>query len=206
MKSRKTVLFLLTLISLMWIMHTLTKNFVTDPEFSRFLGKKDQSIPNPELWGAMLRVHIVLAVISLITGPIGTLRKIRLKWITLHKWNGRIYVISILLNFIPGLYVAFFATGGWLSVLGFLILNSLWLGTTLLGYVHIQRKDIGKHTKWITRSFFLTFANLAIYLLLMLGNHGLKLPYEASYIIAVWGSFVLNLLLAELVIRKQWIQ
>nr|WP_245548515.1 DUF2306 domain-containing protein [Gracilibacillus lacisalsi] len=67
----------------------------------------------------MIRLHIIFAIISLITGPLGVIKKLRIKSIQFHRWNGRVYVLSILLNFIPGVYVSFFATGGWLSTIGF---------------------------------------------------------------------------------------
>lgn len=204
--KRKSLLWLVpVLISFMWIMHTLTKNFMTDPELLKFLAQKAKPIADRSLWLLMIRVHIILAVISLVTGPIGAVRRIRAKSVSLHRWNGRIYLLSILLNFIPGLYVAFFASGGWMSVCGFVILNVLWLGTTWLGYIHIRRKDAASHMKWMTRSFFLTYANLTIHIVLAVSSHGLKLPYDVSYVVAVWSSFLINLLLAELAIRNKWI-
>ncbi|GAA3406159.1 DUF2306 domain-containing protein [Paenibacillus hodogayensis] len=206
MRTRNTVIVVLALMACMWIMHTVTKNFVTDPDFLKFLSHKDRPVPDPELFRTMLRVHIGLAVVSLVTGPIGTIRRIRVQRPALHRWSGRLYVLSILLNVVPGFYVSFFATGGWLSVLGFLMLNSLWLGTTVLGYVHIRRKQVAKHTGWMTRSFFLTFANLTIHVVLAVAHSGLKLPYDTAYTAAVWSSFVLNLALAELVIRKKWMK
>jgi hypothetical protein len=84
----------------MWIMHTLTKNFLSDPGFGKLIAAKD-SFTADRSWLFMLRAHILLAVISLLTGPVGAIRRIRLKSIAWHRWNGRIYVVSILLNFIP---------------------------------------------------------------------------------------------------------
>lgn len=202
-KEKNGVVILLSVVALMWIMHTVTKNFVSDPEFIKLLATRDSFTADRALWLFMLRAHIVLAIVSLITGPVGMLRNIRTRSIAWHRWNGRIYVVSILLNFIPGLYVSWFAAGG-LTVAGFLLLNLLWLGTTWLGYLHIRRKQIAEHSKWITRSFFLTYANLAIHLLLPLGQHAIGLTYASAYAFAVWGSMLLNLGLAEIFICKKW--
>lgn len=187
----------------MWIMHTLTKNFLTDPDFVKLIAAKPSFTADRMLWLFMLRAHIVLAVVSLLAGPIGAIRGIRSRSAALHRWNGRIYVVSVLLNFIPGLYVSWFAAGGW-AIAGFLALNLLWLATTWLGYVHIRRKNITKHMQWITRSFFLTYANLTIHLILPIGERGLALSHEVSYGLAVWGSILLNLALAEIAFRKKW--
>ena len=203
-EKRNAAAIILSVVALMWIMHTLTKNFVSDPDFIKLINDKSSFSADPSLWLFMLRAHILLAIVSLVTGPIGAIRKIRRKSITWHRWNGRIYVVSIVLNFIPGLYVAFFAAGG-MTVAGFLVLNLLWLATTWFGYLHIRRKNAAKHSRWITRSFFLTYANLSIHVLLPIGQHAFGLPYASSYALAVWGSMLLNLGLAEIVIRKKWL-
>lgn len=203
-EQKNTTAILLSVVALMWIMHTLTKNFVSDPDFDKLIAAKEVFTADPPLWLFMLRAHIVLAVVSLLTGPIGVIRKIRQKSIPWHRWNGRIYVVSIVLNFIPGLYVSWFVAGN-LTVAGFLVLNLLWLATTWLGYLHIRRKNIAKHRQWIIRSFFLTNANLTIHLLLPISQYAIGLSYTASYALAVWGSMLLNLSLAEVVLRRKWL-
>jgi uncharacterized membrane protein len=205
MKQRKLPITILTIISVMWVMHTLSKNFVVDPSFQKFLSKKDELPTNQMLWLLMIRVHIVLAIITLLTGPLGIMKRLRLKSLTFHRWNGRAYVLSIVLNYIPGLYVSFFATGGWPSIIGFLILNTLWLITTIFGYIFIKRKDVLRHSQWITRSFFLSFANMIIYIIVAITHFGLDLSYGLSYTIAVWISWIFNLTIAEIVIRKKYL-
>lgn len=190
-------------IPIMWVLHTLSKNFMVDPAFETFIARKDQILTDPSLWVLMIRIHIVLAIISLITGPLGVVKRLRVKSMRFHRWNGRLYVLSILLNFVPGVYVSFFATGGWLSTLGFLILNALWLGTTILGYWYIKRRDVILHRQWIVRSFFLSFANMTIYIIVAISHNLINLPYETSYTIAVWLCWILNLILAEFVIRSK---
>jgi uncharacterized membrane protein len=150
----------------------------------------------------MIRLHIVLAIIALIAGPLGLSKRIRTKRPALHRWNGRIYVLSIVLNIIPGYYVSFYANGGFWSVIGFLVLNTLWFLTTVNGYRFIRKGQVRQHRDWVLRSFFLTFANLTIYFVVTIFHKGVGLQYGLSYTFAVWLAVTLNLLLAELVIRK----
>jgi uncharacterized membrane protein len=205
MKQRKTLITILSIISVMWVMHTLSKNFVVDPSFQGFLSKKDELLSNQMLWVSMIRVHIILAIIALLTGPLGIIKRLRLRSLTFHRWNGRVYVLSIMLNFIPGLYISFFATGGWSSTIGFLILNTLWLVTTIFGYMYIKRKDVLRHSQWITRSFFLSFSNMIIYISVAITHNGLDFSYGLSYTIAVWLCWIFNLSIAEIVIRKKYL-
>ena len=188
---------------MMWVLHTFSKNYIVDTSFEKFISRKDPILTDERLWILMIRIHILLAIISLITGPLGIIKALRDKSRSFHRWNGRLYVLSILLNFIPGFYVSFFATGGWISVIGFLILNTLWLGTTLLGFYYIKRKEVILHSQWITRSFFLSFANMTIYIIVVIAHYLMNFDYENSYTIAVWLSWSLNLLIAEFMIRKK---
>ncbi|MET3697778.1 predicted membrane protein DUF2306 [Bacillus oleivorans] len=191
------------LISIMWVFHTLSKNFMVDPTFEKFIARKDQILTDKSLWVLMIRIHILLAIIALLTGPLGVIKRIRVKSKKFHRWNGRLYVLSILLNFIPGIYVSFFATGGLPSTIGFLVLNTLWLGTTILGYVNIKRQKIILHSQWMIRSFFFSFANMTIYIIVAITLNVMDFSYGYSYTIAVWLCWPLNLLIAELIIRKK---
>ncbi|WP_232732321.1 DUF2306 domain-containing protein [Bacillus sp. mrc49] len=199
----KVIRTTILIIPLMWVLHTLSKNFMVDPNFQGFLSKKDELLANELLWVIMIRIHIMLAIISLLTGPLGIIKSIRVKFLKFHRWNGRIYVLSIALNYIPGLYVSFFATGGWVSTVGFLILNTLWITTTLLGYSYIKKRQVLAHSKWMVRSYFLSFANMIIYIIVVISHNALSFSYDTSYTIAVWLCWMLNLSLAELFIRKK---
>ncbi|RTR35415.1 DUF2306 domain-containing protein [Robertmurraya yapensis] len=191
------------IISVMWVLHTFSKNFMVDPQFEKFISRKDLTLTDHNLWISMIRIHILLAIISLITGPLGVIKAIRDKSRNFHRWNGRLYVLAIILNFIPGVYVSFFATGGLPSIIGFLILNTLWLITTILGFLYIKRQNVMLHSQWITRSFFLSFANITIYVIVAISHNLLNFSYGNSYTIAVWLSWSFNLLVSELIIRKK---
>lgn len=201
MKQKAGIIILI--ISTMWVLHTFSKNFMVDPQLEKFISRKDQILTDRNLWISMIRIHILLAIISLITGPLGVIKAIRDKSRNFHRWNGRIYVMSIILNFIPGVYVSFFATGGLPSIIGFLILNSLWLITTILGFWYIRRQRVMLHSQWITRSFFLSFANITIYIIVAISHSLMNFSYGNSYTIAVWLSWSLNLLVSEFMIRRR---
>lgn len=201
MKQKAGIIILI--ISMMWVLHTFSKNFMVDPSFEKFISRKDQILTDKNIWISMIRIHILLAIISLITGPLGVIKAIRNKSRKFHRWNGRLYVLSIILNFIPGVYVSCFATGGLPSTIGFLILNTLWLGTTILGFRYIKRQKVMLHSQWITRSFFLSFANITIYIIVAISHNLMNFSYGNSYTIAVWLSWILNLLVSEFMIRKK---
>ena len=201
---KKFIRIAILIIPILWIFHTFSKNFMVDPNFELFISRKDLILTNTSLWIVMIRIHILLAIIALLTGPLNVIKRIRIKSINFHRWNGRLYVLSIILNFIPGVYVSFFATGGWPSTIGFLILNTLWLSTTILGFWYIKRKNVILHSQWILRSFFLSFANMTIYIIVAIIHNVLNFSYGSAYTIAVWLCWILNLLIAEILIRKKY--
>ena len=201
---KKFIRIAILIIPILWIFHTFSKNFMVDPNFELFISRKDLILTNTSLWIVMIRIHILLAIIALLTGPLNVIKRIRIKSINFHRWNGRLYVLSIILNFIPGVYVSFFATGGWPSTIGFLILNTLWLSTTILGFLYIKRKNVILHSQWILRSFFLSFANMTIYIIVAITHNALNFSYGSAYTIAVWLCWILNLLIAEILIRRKY--
>jgi hypothetical protein len=62
-----------------------------------------------------------------------------------------------------------------------------------------------QHAKWIIRSLCLSFANMTIYMIVAITHNGFKLEYGLSYSIAVWLSWMVNLLIAEWTIRRKLI-
>lgn len=76
--------------------------------------------------------------------------------------------------------------------------------TTAQGYLLIRRRKITAHRQWMLRSYSLIFGavTLRIWLpLLILVFHG---DFISPYRIVAWLSWVPNLLVAELMIRRGW--
>lgn len=199
---KKLMVGILFFIAIAWFGHTFSKNFIVDPAFTSFLEKKGTlDLIQNTLWTVLLRIHIILALAALLAGPLAFLKSTRKRTKAFHRMIGKIYVLAVFLNFIPGLYVAFYATGGWISTVGFIILDTVWLITTYKAFSLAKNRKISEHKRWMIRSYAVTLANTSIYILTMIFTNGAGLEYEPGYRIAVWGSWVLNLMIAELLIR-----
>ncbi|WP_422424874.1 DUF2306 domain-containing protein [Bacillus sp. PSXD-155] len=70
-------------------------------------------------------------------------------------------------------------------------------------YNWVSKQKVILHSQWMIRSFFLSFANMTIYIIVAITHKVLNFPYGTSYTIAVWLCWILNLLIAELIIRKK---
>ena len=119
----------------------------------------------------------------------------------LHRQIGKLYIISVLLSAIAGIYVGFFATGGLVSSFGFICLGIIWFYTTLMAYIHIKNKRINKHRKMMIYSYAACFAavTLRIWLPLLILFFG---DFITAYKIVAWLCWVPNLIIANLIVRK----
>ena len=81
--------------------------FFVDRKFG-LLGTKSVDLLSDDLWNIMFYVHIFLGGLALLIGWLQFSKKLRSINVTLHRRIGKIYVISVLISGICGLYIAFF--------------------------------------------------------------------------------------------------
>jgi uncharacterized membrane protein len=93
----------------------------------------------------VLQVHIVMAAMALVLGPVVLLRR---KGDTPHRWLGRTWVLAMYGLAISGLQM-------WLSgrpniLIAFSIITSL---TVTMGLVAIWRRQVEQHVRWMLGSY-----------------------------------------------------
>jgi len=149
----------------------------------------------------MLIVHIVASMLAILIGPFQFLPGIRKgRWLKVHRWLGRTYLLSILFGGLGGLYMAQFAYGGLITESGFAALASLWLYSGFMAYKHIRNKEFEQHREWMTRNYALTFAGVMLRLW-MPTSEALGIDFLMAYRAVGWLCWVPNLLVAEWIIR-----
>jgi uncharacterized membrane protein len=171
-----------------------------------FLAKKQEVVFNP-IWRTAFYIHITGGMLALLMGPFQFIKKLRNRNPKLHRTFGKIYLVAILFLAGPsGLFMAFYAEGGGIAVLGFAIMALLWLITTYMAYETIRKRNIEAHKAWMVRSFALTFAAVTLRLYVPIASgyfHVAPFYVEAS---SAWVSWLPNLIIAEvllLTIRKK---
>ena len=78
-------------------------------------------------YGLTLRAHIVFGLIAIIIGPFQFVVFLREWSVHVHRFLGRLYVVSVVSSGLCGLVVAPFAMGGTVARLGFSTLALVWL-------------------------------------------------------------------------------
>ncbi|OOQ61462.1 hypothetical protein BC343_21100 [Mucilaginibacter pedocola] len=118
---------------------------------------------------------------------------------------GKIYVFGILFFGAPGAYVmTLFVDRGAGVFISFLLQNTLWVASTLAGWVLVMKGNITDHKKMMRRSYALAFGAVMLRFYIFLFNtfgHGVN--FEHNYLIIAFASWVPNLLVAEWVNRLE---
>lgn len=147
-------------------------------------------------------VHVVASMLAILIGPFQFLPGIRKgRWLKVHRWLGRTYLLGILFGGLSGLYMAQLAYGGIVSRLGFGALACLWLYTGYRAYRHIRNKEIEQHRQWMMRNYALTFAGVILRMWIPLFLAA-GMDFSAAYVIIAWLCWIPNLLVAEWMIRN----
>jgi uncharacterized membrane protein len=117
-----------------------------------------------------------------------------------HRLIGKIYLYAIWITSVAALWSAFVFDVNLPAKFAFGILALLWFGSTTVAYLRIRKRRIREHREWMIRSvslslFFVTFS------FWVPGLTESSLPYDVAYPLAVFLSWAVNLLVAELWIR-----
>ncbi len=177
-----------------------TLYFVLNEKFG-LLGTKENEIFSNIFWNLAFYIHIFLGGLALLIGWTQFSPKIRARKLNLHRQIGKVYVISSLLSALTSLYIAFYATGGLITSLGFICLSIIWFYTTLASYLHIKKGKIANHEKMMIYSYASCFAAVTLRiwlpLLVILFN-----DFIPAYKIVACLCWIPNLLFALLIVKR----
>jgi hypothetical protein len=148
-------------------------------------------------------IHVYTAIFTVLAGFTQFSVTIKRKYPRLHKYIGWLYIIVLLLLAAPsGLFIGLYANGGLSSQISFALLSVLWFIFTLIGLKKIIKKDIFKHRIYMIRSFSLTLSAITLrawkYIIVVLFH---PKPMDV-YILVAWLGWILNLIVAEIIIYK----
>lgn len=157
-----------------------------------------QHLIDHSVWMPVFYLHIITGMLAIAIGPFQFLQRFRDRSMKLHRKLGKTYVAAILLLAAPtGLYMAFYAEGGWLSTLGFVAMSALWFYTTLKALTEAKNGNIAAHKRWMIRSYAVTFSAVTLRLLVPAFSLLLQLDEQFVIVSTAWISWMLNLLVAE---------
>jgi uncharacterized membrane protein len=148
-----------------------------------------------------LLLHISSGMVALLTGPWQFSRRLRQRYLQLHRITGRVYVIAVLCGCMAGFRLAIGTTFGWAWGLGLAALALAWFLTTGMAYYAIKQKQIQIHREWMVRSYVVTFAFVTFRLLNDMGPTSHLKPDGDRANAFVWACWAIPLLVAEVIMQ-----
>jgi len=169
--------------------------FILDRKFSLLSNKTDALLADP-LWNVGFYTHILGGGVALLIGWLQFSKKLRNRYLPVHRAIGKVYVTSALLSALGGIYIGFFATGGMVSAAGFISLGVIWFYTTLQAYLHIRNKDSARHQVLMIYSYAACFAavTLRLWMPLLIAVFQDFIP---AYRVVAWLCWAPNLAVAH---------
>jgi hypothetical protein len=162
-----------------------------------------------DLWRIAFYLHVFTSLFALVAGFTQFSKILLATKPTLHRMLGYLYVINVLCITGPtGLIMSFYANGGMVSRIGFILLAILWISFTAIAFYKATKREFIAHRAYMIRSYALTLSAISLrgwkVIIAEFTNIG---PLDRYKIIA-WLGWVLNLLIAEIIIfwlikRKQ---
>jgi len=145
-------------------------------------------------------IHIYTGMIALALGTFQIYKPWRAAYPNLHRWLGRLYVLVVIISCGTSL-----ALSPRLSTFGTEYIRQLgavlWASFTVLGVIAIRSSDIERHRRWMTRSYAFAYMGITFFVLTGVGKIS-GIPLEYAYPIVIYSSLLVNLSVAELVLRS----
>jgi uncharacterized membrane protein YozB (DUF420 family) len=162
---------------------------------------------------ALLTTHVTTAGAAILVGTLQLVPRIRARR-TVHRRLGRAFLgLGVVAFVVTGLPLALTAEST-VARYGLLVPVLLWPVFAVAGWRAIRRRDIATHRRWMIRLYAVTFfaitARMVVPLLMLLQLPMLSAWYggeveqmvEATIPIGQWVGWIVNLTIAEWVLRR----
>ncbi len=164
-----------------------------------------KEIELPDLWYKVLWVHAAASGVALSIGWLQFVKRLRRRRTGLHRAIGYLYSVMLAAGGVTGLYMAYYADGGWIGRTGFATLSVLWLYTLYRSLKSIiADRDVKAHGGWMTRNYALTCAAIMLRVYTAIADGALGITdTNDSFVVIGWLAWVPNLIFAQWLINRR---
>ena len=172
----------------------LTAGAAVTPDNARFF---DSPVP--------VVVHIVASVVYLVLGALQFAPSLRRRrW---HRFAGRVVAPAGLLSATSALWMTLFyalpASNGPALFVMRLVFGTTMAAGIIVAFIAIRRGDIRTHSAWMTRSYAIGLGAGTQVFTFLFGTLLFGEPGEAMHAVLMGAGWVINLTVAEIVIRRR---
>jgi hypothetical protein len=197
----KKIIFTLFLLITSSLLFNISYLYIGFDKHVDFLQTK-QFIYEINSWRFSFYIHVFTGILIYISGGLQFLISHQ-KRPNLHRFLGYLYVGFIFITFPAVLIMSFRANGGYVAQIGFVIQSLLWLLCTWFGLRAILKNKPTTHKRFMIRSYALTLGAFTLrFLAFLIGMMRVDLHPNVKYTFIAWGSWIINLLIAEWIIKK----
>ena len=204
--KNKSILFngviLLGFVYFFWLMLKITFYYIPFSSTANFLQIKQTEVEQRPEYLSLFYIHVYSSIFVLLFGFF--VMFISKKYIVFHRISGKIYVLfTLFLASLSGVYIGFFANGGFWSKLSFILLGLFWFYSTLKAFLEVKKGNINKHQQWMWRSYALCCSAITLRLWKVILVYLFQPNPMDVYQIIAWLGWVPNWLLIEYLIIKR---
>jgi hypothetical protein len=207
---RKPLLRIVLLVALAFfsfLMIRLTLPYTAIRSDVHFLRTK-QSIYHIRYWRISFYTHVFTSCLVLLAGFTQFAPRLLARRRQVHRVMGWVYLIVVTTISGPAAFImALYANGGLAARMSFTLLASCWISFTLCAGYYAVRRRFALHGAFMFRSYALTLSAITLRAYTYLIDlTALPISPREIYILTAWFSWVPNLLLAEVLIRRGWVE
>lgn len=155
-----------------------------------------------------LIIHVVAGLTATFVGWYQFIPKLRNKNLRRHRIIGKVYFYSVIVAAITASILAYLSPGmDFFGKGSFITITFIWIGTTLMGYIAVRRKNINQHKEWMLRSYVVTFFfTIFVIITRYLPYEFLGVTYEQAIVFVTWFSWAIPLFITEMIIQGKKIK
>lgn len=150
-----------------------------------------------------LLMHMTGGMVALLTGPWQFWTGFRMRFATVHRWMGRIFLCAVAVGSIGALRLILGTTFGWGFGFSLFGLVSAWLSTAGMAYYAISKGNVAVHKEWMVRAYVVTFAFVTFRVFNDYGPTSRLQPESDRSITIGWACWALPLLVTEVILQMR---
>jgi uncharacterized membrane protein len=150
-------------------------------------------------------LHVIPGSIFLIFGPLQFIADIRTRWPGFHRWSGRVFILSGFTFAATALIINVFFPpfGGQFKSLAVYIFSIAQIVTLGIALRAALRRSFATHRAWMIRAFAIGLAISTMRIFFIPAYLIFGVPSNFTVALGMWVGFLVNILVAELILWRE---
>lgn len=169
-------------------------------------------VPGDTVGNIAFGTHALLAGIIAFGGALQLIPRLRSRWPALHRWNGRVFMVTALGVSVTGFYMVWVrhSTPSLLGAIATSLNGVLIIGSAILAWRAAHRRDLVAHRRWALRLYLVAnaqwFTRVGFFAWMLVGGGLFHAPKALTgQVFDAWsfGCFIVPLGVLDLYLRAK---